>query len=449
MAERPVLAPELRWLEDVHLLQRSLVSEGFERTLDVVEGLCGDGFRRHAFACGSEVFTWIVPPRWSVRAARIEARGEVLVDAAVHPLHLVTHSAPFRGRVDRATLLSHLHSDPERPDAIPFRYSFYNRTWGFCVPHSSLPRFSADEYDVLVDTELSDDGELLIGELTLPGRSGRRLALTAHLDHPGQIDDGLGGAAALIELIRRFRAGGGWDGYFTLTFLFTCETIGSLCYLSRFEDEARETIEGCIAPEALGKPQPLAFGETFTGDTQLDRAAACVFGRRFAAVDRRPFLYLLANDDQVFDGPGFLIPSLAVARAPFPEYHSSLDSPERFDQERFHEGVDVLEELLRLLDRNVVPLPRFKNIPFLSRYGIWFDWCDVQDRRNRLERLFRLLDGDHSLVDLAVETGLKLDVVEEVVGAFAEHGLVELAEPRPLGWPGTRTLEAARAGAIT
>lgn len=422
----------LAWIDEVWRLQRSLVSEGFEQTLDVVERVAGERFVRHSFPCGSSAFTWIVPPRWSVRAAHIEADGKVLVDAADDPLHLVTHSAPFAGRVSRDELLAHLHTDPARPDAIPYRYSFYQRDWGFCVPHNWLALFESDQYDVVVDTELSDAGELQIGEVTIPGRSPQRVVLTAHLDHPGQVDDGLGGVAALLELIRRFDRGGGYDGYFTLTFLFTCETIGSLCYLSRFADRVRDDVECCIAPEALGKPVPLAFGESFGGDTQVDRAAQCVFAERFEIFPRKPFLYLLANDDQVFDGPGFLIPSISIARAPYPEYHSNLDNLQAFDEERYEEAVDVIEEIVVLLNRNVVPVPRFENLPFLSRYGIWFDWCDVQDRRNRLELLFRLLDGEHSIVDLAVETGLSLAIVDEVVGAFARHGLVDVLPPAPV-----------------
>jgi aminopeptidase-like protein len=435
----PSLPADLAWIEEVWRLQRSIVSEGFDQTLDVIERVAGDGFVRHTFPCGSEAFTWIVPPHWSVRAARIEVDGRVVVDAADNPLHLVTHSAPFSGRVSRDELFARLHTDPARPHAIPFRYSFYRRDWGFCVPHDWLPRFDADEFDVVVDTELSDDGKLQIGELTLRGRSDRTIVLAAHLDHPGQVDDGLGGVAALLELIRRLRGDGGYEGFFTLTFLFTCETIGALCYMHRFRDAVVENVECCIAPEALAKDVPLAFSESFDGDSQLDRAADRVFSERFGSSERRPFLGLLGNDDKVFDGPGFLIPSISVARAPFAEYHSSLDSPDAFDVDRFVEAVDVIEELLAVLDRDSVPRPLFENIPFFSRYGMWFDWLEDRSRRVPLERLLRLLDGSRSIVDLSVESGLEPALVQQVVDGFAEHGLVELGPPPPLGRRGARS----------
>jgi aminopeptidase-like protein len=429
------MSDSLGWLGDVVNLQRSIVSEGYERTLDAIETQVGAGLTRHRFACGSQVFTWRVPPRWSVRSATVSANGRVLVDERNHPLHLVTHSIPFRGCVSRAELMEHLHTDPARPHAIPYVFAFYRPTWGFCVPHDWLPRFTAPNYEVVVDTELSEDGALEIGELRLEGQSPRALVLSAHLDHPGQVEDGLSGVAALVALIRRFRANGGYRGFFTLRFLFTCETLGALCYLSRFEGEVRRLVEGCIAPEALGNAAPLAFGESFSGDTQLDRAAHCVFTERYATFRREKFLYLLANDDQVFDGPGFLIPSLSIARSPFPEYHTSDDSLAIVDETRFQEGVDAIASIIDLVDNNRIPVPHFTGVPFLTRYGLWFDWCSVPKYRNPLELFLRLLDGKRSTVDLAVESALPLCHVRQFLDVMAQHGLVTLEDPPPIGGP--------------
>jgi aminopeptidase-like protein len=389
------------------------------------------GLVRHSFRCGSEAFTWVVPPKWTVRSARVAVDGVTLIDAADHPLHLVTHSAPFAGRVSRETLLSHLHTDALRPDVIPYVYRFYVSTWGFCVPHSWLPRFSAPAYDVAVDTELATDGHLTVGEVVLPGRSPRALLLSAHLDHPGQFEDGLSGAVGLIELIARRRRRE--SAFFTLRFLFTCETLGALCYLSRFEAQTRATVEGCIAPEALCNAAPLRFGHSFSGDTQLDRAARCVFRERHPNGDGLKFLDLLANDDQVFDGPDMFIPSLSIARAPYPEYHSNLDGLNLFDSARLKESVDTIDEILALLDRNVAPRPLYRSLPFFSRYGIWPDWFNDGDLRKRLEVFLRLLNGRRSVVDLAHESGLPISRTEHLLGLMADAGLVRLdGDPVPI-----------------
>lgn len=419
------------WLSRVIHLQRSLVSPGFDETLDAIAAEAGDGFVRHAFPCGTEAYTWVVPPRWTVRAARITANGVTVVDAAHHPLHLVTHSAPFSGQVTRDELLAHVHTDPARPDVIPYVYRFYSRTWGFCLPHAWLDRFTADTYEVVVDTELSEEGALTVGEVVVPGRSPRSLLLSAHLDHPGQFEDGLSGVVGLLEVLRRRRQRA-TTPFFTLRLLFTCETLGAICYLSRFEQEIKKRVEGCIAPEALCNAEPLRFGHSFGGESQLDRAAGAVFGERFG-VEGLPFLDLLSNDDQVFDGPDVFIPSLSIARSPYPEYHSNLDDLSLFHAGRFAESIDTIESILDLLDRNVRPEPRYRSLPFLSRFGIWPDWFGDSELRKRLEVFLRRLDGTRSIVDLCHESRLPLARVEELLSLMERAGLVTLTgDPVPV-----------------
>ena len=230
----------------------------------------------------------------------------------------------------------------------------------------------------------------------------------------------------------------GTTPFFTLRLLFTCETLGAICYLSRFEQQTKDTVEGCIAPEALCNAEPLRFGHSFGGDSQLDRAALAVFHDRFG-VEGLPFLDLLSNDDQVFDGPGMFIPSLSIARSPYPEYHSNLDNLSLFHAGRFAESIDTIEAILDLLDRNVRPEPRYRSLPFLSRFGIWPDWFGDSELRKRLEMFLRLLDRTRSIVDLCHESRLPLARVDELLALMEGAGLVALAgDPAPVRSAATR-----------
>ena len=40
-------------------------------------------------------------------------------------------------------LRPHLHTLPDRPTLVPYRTSYWNRTWGFCVAHDQLPVIEA------------------------------------------------------------------------------------------------------------------------------------------------------------------------------------------------------------------------------------------------------------------------------------------------------------------
>src|SRR6185503_21031027 len=106
---------------------------------------------------------------WNLRAAWIAGPdGERIVDAARSLLHVVGYSAPLHARLPLAKLQEHLHSLPEHPDWVPYRTSYWDETWGFCLPHRQREALPEGEYEVLVDATL-DAGALTYGECFLPG----------------------------------------------------------------------------------------------------------------------------------------------------------------------------------------------------------------------------------------------------------------------------------------
>ncbi len=70
-------------------------------------------------------------------------------------------------------LREHLHTLPDRPTSVPYRTSYYDDSWGFCLAHDDLAGLPDDEVDVRIDATL-EDGSLTYGECLIPGRSERR-----------------------------------------------------------------------------------------------------------------------------------------------------------------------------------------------------------------------------------------------------------------------------------
>ena len=98
-------------------------------------------------------------------------------------------------------LRPHLHTLPDHPDWIPYRTTYYHRTWGFCLTQRRLDELDDGPYDVVVDSTL-EPGELTYGELVIPGDSEEEVLLSAHVCHPSLANDNLSGIAVATELAR-------------------------------------------------------------------------------------------------------------------------------------------------------------------------------------------------------------------------------------------------------
>ncbi len=62
---------------------------------------------------------------------------------------------------------------PTDPEWIPYRTSYYEETWGFCLSQRQLEALGDGEYEVCIDSSL-EPGSLTYGECRLPGRRRRR-----------------------------------------------------------------------------------------------------------------------------------------------------------------------------------------------------------------------------------------------------------------------------------
>ena len=155
--------------------------------------------------------------------------GKKIIDVAENNLHLVGYSKQFKGTMTAEELLPHLHTLPNKPNWIPYRTTYYDDNWGFCCSYNLTKSDDfVGPFEVCVDTEHDDQGNLLYGEAVKVGEYSDEILISTYLCHPSMANDNLSG---LITSILLFNEISKKNTRFTYRLVIVPETIGALAFL--------------------------------------------------------------------------------------------------------------------------------------------------------------------------------------------------------------------------
>ncbi|MFC1571753.1 DUF4910 domain-containing protein [Candidatus Margulisiibacteriota bacterium] len=410
-------------------LPRDIVSDGYDRAL--IELAKQIPLTIHKYPTGTACWTWQIPEKWTCHEAYLETLdGKRLFSYSDNPLHVVSYSLPFDGIVNREELFKHLHTHAQLPQAIPFKFCYYERDWGLCCSQSLKDDLKDDKYKVKIKTDFSA-GELKVGEVIIPGQVKQSIVLCAHLCHPAMVNDDLTGVVVGIEVLRRLKERK--NLYHTYRFLILPETIGSIAWLSHNE-ELIPHIKGGLFLEMLGTDLPHSLQLSFAGDTQIDRCFVDALKTNDPQSWVGTYHTVVWNDEKQFNAPGVRIPMLSLSRvsfenhevSPYPEYHTSFDSPEIVSAARLEESVRMALAMIETHENNYYVINKFKGEIFLSRYGIHIDYYTNPAGHKNLFAIMNKIDGTRTVMDIARECSITFEACLDVINKFHKNGLVEL-----------------------
>ncbi|WP_372671321.1 DUF4910 domain-containing protein [Amycolatopsis kentuckyensis] len=420
--------PQLRTGAELHALVerlypicRSITGDGVRQTLDIIgEHIPLD---RHEVPTGTAVLDWTIPQEWNIRDAYVASpSGERVIDFQESNLHVVGYSVPVRRRMPLSELREHLHTLPDQPSWVPYRTSYYAPAWGFCLAQEKLDALPDGEYDVVIDSTLSD-GSLTYGEHVVPGRVTDEVIVSCHVCHPSLANDNLAGIAVAISLAQQLV-----DPYYTYRFLFMPGTIGSITWLARNASRIEKVRHGLVLACA-GDPGSLTYKKSRRGDAEIDRVVQHVLrSREHRVVDFSPYGY----DERQFCSPGFNLGVGSLTRTPYagyPEYHTSADNPGFVSPAAMEDTLGALRDAFEVLDRN----RRYVNLspygePQLGKRGLYDSLggrSDAKQAQMAMLWVLNLSDGEHSLLDIAERAGLPFGIVDVAARALHDAGLVK------------------------
>jgi aminopeptidase-like protein len=391
---------------------RSITGNGVRATLAMLREHID--LQIHEVPSGTAVFDWVVPDEWNIRDAYIkDPQGRRVVDFQRHNLHVMSYSMPVRARMRLEELRPYLHHDPQRPDAIPYRTSYYRRQWGFCLTQRQADALADVEYEVLIDSDLAP-GSLTYGELFIPGRTDREILIFTHVCHPSLANDNVSGMAVATLFGAALAA---TPGRHSVRMVFAPGTIGCITWLAQNEPRLAK-IDHALVIGLLGDRGPLTYKRSQRGDAMIDRVSEYVVrsaGPQHRVIDFHPYGY----DERQLCSPGFNLPAGRLTRSPnegYPEYHSSADDLSLIDAQALAESYAALERIVHILDadgvyRNLSP----KCEPQLGKRGLYRS-TGGGGRTAADDALLWVLnqsDGARSLLQIAQRAGIAFEVIEQ------------------------------------
>lgn len=412
-------------ITDLYPICRSITGPGVRETLKrIARDIPLD---IHEVPTGTKVFDWDIPKEWAIQDAYVaDNAGNRVIDFQRHNLHVVGYSQPVRTRMSLQDLKARLHTDPDKPDWIPYRTSYYNETWGFCMAHNAMLALPDGDYDVVIDASLYD-GAMTYAECVIPGATTREILVSTSICHPSMANDNLSGVTVAVEFARALLAGP--KPLHTVRVLFMPGTIGAITWLARNENRLFEIDAGIILSN-LGDPGPMHYKKSRRGNADVDRAAGLVLADQPGSgiLEFEPYGY----DERQFCSPGINLAVGCLSRTPygqFPEYHTSADTPDFVQPEALAASLETLLRIFRLTDGN----RRYRNLnplcePMLGRrglYGAMGGRARQEDLQMAMLWVLNLSDGGHSLLDIAEKSGLAFDTITEAVTLLEQFDLLE------------------------
>ncbi len=415
--------------QELYPLCRSITGEGTRETLRRI--------RRHIpieineVPSGTQVFDWQVPLEWNIRDAYIkDSAGNKIIDFQQCNLHVVGYSVPVHKKVSLAELKEHLFTLPAYPDWIPYRTSYYDDNWAFCMSHRQWATLKEGDYEVYIDSSLQE-GSLSYGEYLLPGESAEEVLLSTHICHPSLANDNLSGIALLTFLAGHLRES---QRRYSYRFLYIPGTIGSIAWLARNEGIVSRVRHGLVL-SCLGDSGGPTYKKSRRGNAEIDRAVAQVFRHlnMSAAVieEFSPYGY----DERQFCSPGFDMPVGLLERSKygtFPQYHTSADNLDFIRPEQLERSFYLVRDILKIIEGNL----KFANLqpkcePQLGRRGLYDAIGGDKDRAAKQMALLWVLnlsDGGHALLDIAERSGIAFPEILRAATLLTEKGLLGRCE---------------------
>jgi aminopeptidase-like protein len=355
-------------------ITRSITGNGNRETLKILQEYIP--LKIKEYPSGQQVYDWVIPKEWNINDAWIkDEKGKKLIDFKNSNLHVVSYSIPIHKKIKWEELKNHLFYLKDLPDAIPYRTSYYNENWGFCLSYNQFleleSKYEGKELEIFIDSTL-ENGSLTIGELIIEGKSKKEYLISTYICHPSMANDNLSGIITTTFLAKELLKMKNNLEY-SYRIIFVPETIGAIAYCANNE-KIMKNIKNGLVITTCGGPGKYGYKQSWEKENFINKMIEEVFEENNIDFITYPF-DIHGSDERQYSSQGFRINCATITKDKYyeyKEYHTSLDNLDFVKAENLNRTLNLYLQLISKMDKNIVYKNLYPNCEvMLSKHNLY------------------------------------------------------------------------------
>lgn len=408
------------YLKKLFLLNRSITGDANRQTLKILQDIVPLNILE--YKSGERAYDWVIPDEWNVREAWIKnSKGEKVIDFKKSNLHLVGYSIPLHKKNMKLNeFKSNLHFLQNLPNAIPYRTSYYNKNWGFCLSYNDFTKYFNDneEYEIFINTEFKK-GSLSVGELLIPGKTKQEYLISCYICHPSMANDSLSGILVSAFLAKELLKNQSKLEH-SYRFIFVPETIGAITYCAKNEASMKRIKNALVITTCGGGYGDWGYKQSWQKENCINDMVEDVFKENNINFITYPF-DIHGSDERQYSSQGFRINCVSITKDKYyeyKEYHTSLDNLDFVKAKNLNTALNLYLQLINKMDKNLVYKNLYPNCEvMLSKYNLYPKTGGAQLPGMNVSALDIILyslfymDGNTSLYEISKKLGIGIEIL--------------------------------------
>ena len=344
---------------------------------------------------------------------------------------MLGYSEPVHKKLSLDELQSHLYSNPNKPNSIPYATSYYERRWGFCLSHNERNSLENGEYEVFIDSDFNESGELNYAEFYLQATKPTKdeILISTYICHPQMCNNELSGPAVWCELIKWLKRGK--ERKYNYRFVIAPETIGAIAYIHENFSALKANVKAGFVLSCLGDDNEYSVVLPPDENSLSARAAKIVLKTKQNA---KTYSFLeRGSDERQYNTPTLNLGVATLCRTQFgefPQYHTNDDDLSCVSQKGLEGGLEFAKECIKALELNEIYAPNFICEPCLGKYNLTSTLgMSGRTMSQMLPRHFlAYCDGKKDLLEICELIEAGPNELENIIKICLENNLIKIAK---------------------